>query len=710
MSAKYALVIGNTDYADPGLAQLTAPGKDAEDFARVLKDKSLCEFDDVKVLLNQVSSSIIEAIDEFFDQKKPDDLLVLYFSGHGVRDELGALYLAVKNTIRSRLRSTAIKSDYIREVMDQSRSRRQVLVLDCCNSGAFQQGTKAATGVSVGTATAFEGGYGRIILTASDSTQFAWEGDKVIGETDNSLFTHFLVEGLEGEADIDGDGRITVDELYDYAYEKVKHATPKQTPSKFSSKQQGEIILRQNMPMDEIKSVPLPTPLLDSIENPFSDIRLGAVQQLTKLLNGKNLGLARSAQEALEKIAEEDDSRQVQRAAAGALESVREGEKEAKDEESDRMTKEAQSIIHKRVMEAERLEKEKVKPSAARILDAKKELSKPEPETLTSFISNQQAILWITLGWVIAGAIGGAVFWAGGDFSEQRGAVIGWGMGGFITALVLRAQGILAREKNVYLVTLAWIFSGVVALTIGTALTEAVGSAIGDAIGIAIALASTLGIKELRSRWKDIFWLILFWAISSAVGWTIGKGVQEAEGFIFGSYIGKTAGWGLGWAVSGAIGGYVLGRQLLKTTKEPAREEFEGKEGIAGFIEKHKVFLLSWEGRSLIGVLVGLILGILFGIIYGIINGVIYDFGYAYSTFYFDVPHIILLVACGLAGLIAFPHRWTIPLMIGGFIVVGIAKSQEGSLPYDLLAFGGVYGLPAGALLSRILYWLKVIK
>ena len=705
MSSKYALVIGNTEYADPGLAQLTAPGKDADDFARVLKDKTLCEFDDVRVLLNQVSSSIIEAIDEFFDQKKPDDLLVLYFSGHGVRDELGALYLAVKNTNRSRLRSTAIKSDYIREVMDQSRSRRQVLVLDCCNSGAFQQGTKAATGMSVGTATAFEGGYGRIILTASDSTQFAWEGDKVIGETDNSLFTHFLVEGLEGEADMDGDGRITVDELYDYAYEKVKHATPKQTPSKFSSKQQGEIILRQNMSIEEIRSVPLPTPLLDSIDNPFSDIRLGAVQQLTKLLNGKNLGLARSAREALEKIAQDDDSRQVQRAAAQALESVREAEGKAQEAESDIITKEAQSIVNERVITAESLEKEKVKRTAARAIQ--EEISKPEAETRIAPFSNQQAILWMTVGWVVASAIGGAIFWAGGDFSEQRGGAVGWGIGGLVTAMILRTQGILASRKNIFAITLVWIFSGITAVTIATAITEAVGSAIGDAIGIVIALAGTLGIEEFRSRWKTILWLILFWAISSAVGWTIGKGVQGAEGFLFGSYISKTSGWGLGWAISGAIGGYVLGRQLLTATKERAQEKFAGKGDIAGFIKKRKVFLLSWEGRSLIGVLVGLILGILYGITYGIINGSAYNFAYAYSTFYLDVPNIILLVACGLAGLIAFPHRTTIVLLVIGFLVAGLTEKDS---PYYFIAVGGIVGIPAGALFSRILFWLKVIK
>jgi hypothetical protein len=326
MSGRFALIIANTEYIDPGLEQLTAPGKDAEDFARVLKDQEICAFDQVNILLNQLSSTVIEAIDEFFDQKKPDDLLVLYFSGHGVRDESGSLYLAFKNTIRSRLRSTAIKSNYIREAMDQGRSKRQVVILDCCNSGAFPQGTKAEVGGTMGMVSALQG-YGRFVLTASDATQFAWEGNQVIGETQNSLFTHFLVKGLEGEADGDGDGRITIDELYDYAYEEISRLTPKQTPTKSISKQEGEIVLRQIMRIEDIKPVTLPDELIEATDDSRTFVREGAVQQLEKLLKGRNLGLARSAREVLERIEREDDSRRVSQAATQVLEPIRQAEK-----------------------------------------------------------------------------------------------------------------------------------------------------------------------------------------------------------------------------------------------------------------------------------------------------------------------------------------------------------------------------------------------
>jgi len=327
MSGKYALIIANTEYTDLGLAKLTAPGKDAEEFARVLKSPDIAAFDNVSILVNENATIARELIDEIFARKTPDDLLVLYFSGHGVRDEFGSLYLAVKNTKRDRLRSTAINSSFIREGMDQSRSRRQVLILDCCNSGAFAQGTKAEIGGSAGTASAFEGtGYGRVVLTASDSTQFAWEGDKVIGETTNSLFTHFLVKGLEGEADRDGDGVITVDELYDYAYEQIVSRTPKQTPGKWSYKQQGEIILRQNIRLEDTKPIPLPDELTEAMGSSLPYIREGALRQLEVLLGGRNLGLARSARIALEKIAKEDDSRSISQTAAGILEHIHKDE------------------------------------------------------------------------------------------------------------------------------------------------------------------------------------------------------------------------------------------------------------------------------------------------------------------------------------------------------------------------------------------------
>ena len=375
MSGKYALIIANTEYTDPGLAQLTAPGSDAREFGRVLDSPEICAFDDVVVLFNENVSKVSETIDYFLSNRKPNDLLVLYFSGHGVRDEYGSLYLAVKNTNRARLRSTAIKSDFIREAMDQSRSKRQVLILDCCNSGAFAQGTKAEIGGSVGTASAFEGtGYGRVVLTASDSTQFAWEGEQVIGDSQNSLFTNFLVKGLEGAADTNGDGRITIDELYDYAYEQIVNITPKQTPGKWSYKQQGEILLRQNIPIEDTQPVPLPADLIAAITSSLPYIREGAVGQLESLLKGKNLGLARSARIALEKIAAEDDSRRVAQAATKTLGLIPQVEqKEASKAEADQSASSTRTAQLRR----EKMEQEvRFKTEQETLLKEKAELEK----------------------------------------------------------------------------------------------------------------------------------------------------------------------------------------------------------------------------------------------------------------------------------------------------------------------------------------------
>jgi len=83
MSGRFALIIGNTEYMDSGLARRNAPGKDAEGFAQVLTDPNICAFDKVFTLINRDVLTVNQAIEDFFTRKKPDDLLLLYFSGHG---------------------------------------------------------------------------------------------------------------------------------------------------------------------------------------------------------------------------------------------------------------------------------------------------------------------------------------------------------------------------------------------------------------------------------------------------------------------------------------------------------------------------------------------------------------------------------------------------------------------------------------------------
>ncbi len=246
---KYALIIGNSKYDDPKLAQLKTPQSDARALARVLKAKRIGSFDQVVLLTNQTDAQIRRAISTFLADKKPDDLVLLYFSGHGVLDGRGNLFLALKNTDVSALNATAISSSFVSYEMDNCRSRRQILILDCCHSGAFARGAKGAAQTAV-TESTFEGsGSGRVVLTASDSTQFAFEGDQILSQTETkfSVFTHFLLEGLKtGRADRDMDGKISLDEWYDYCYAAVTAETPGQIPHKWSYRQQGDLIIAQN--------------------------------------------------------------------------------------------------------------------------------------------------------------------------------------------------------------------------------------------------------------------------------------------------------------------------------------------------------------------------------------------------------------------------------------------------------------------------------
>jgi len=317
-----ALIVGNADYQDPKLARLVAPTEDVRSLADVLRNPQIGAFDDVATLLNETGANIRKAVSLFFLRKDRDDLLLFYFSGHGVRDDRGDLYLAVKDTEADVLSGTAIEAGFITNQMDTTHSRRQVLILDCCHSAAFARGSKAAIGESVGTGATFDGtGYGRIVLTASDATQFAWDAlQDATPAVTPSVFTRHLVEGLRtGDADTDNDGQITLDEWYHYTYSQVISSTSRQTPKKFTYDLQGDVLIAKN-PRAGLTPVDIPDELVAAIHSPFIGSREDAVAELQRLLKGRNKGLSRAAEVELTKLSAADDSSKVRMLAHGALE------------------------------------------------------------------------------------------------------------------------------------------------------------------------------------------------------------------------------------------------------------------------------------------------------------------------------------------------------------------------------------------------------
>ena len=207
----------------------------------------------------------------------------------------------------------------MRGLIDRSNSQRKVVLLDCCHSGAFGEGAKSL-GASAGAGEALGGnGYGRVILTASNALEYAWEEDKLVGEAELSVFTRYLVEGLEtGAADRDGDGEVALDELYDYVYERViNEGKARQTPQKWEQKGEGRIVIARN-PHPPDPRTALPPELQEDIRSSLPWRRQGAVAELARLLAGQNPMLATAARAALQDL-QDDDSRQVATAAARAL-------------------------------------------------------------------------------------------------------------------------------------------------------------------------------------------------------------------------------------------------------------------------------------------------------------------------------------------------------------------------------------------------------
>jgi hypothetical protein len=318
-----ALIVAIDAYEHAGLRRLRSAAADADALAGVLGDPDVGAFD-VQVVRNEPAYVVEARIEDLFADAKPDDVVLVHFSGHGLKGEAGDLFFAATNTRPDRLASTAVPADFVQRCMRASRSRSVVLLLDCCYGGAFSQGVTVRAAGDVNVLENFPtgragGGRGRAVITASSAMEYAFEGDRLAddGPARPSVFTSALVDGLTtGEADRDEDGWVSLSELYDYVFDRVREQNPNQTPSR-DIEMQGDLYLARSR-RRRVVPADLPPDLRTAMADPNPYTRLGAVSELAVRLLSENEAVALGARQSLTAIAQQD-TRLVAEAAAAAL-------------------------------------------------------------------------------------------------------------------------------------------------------------------------------------------------------------------------------------------------------------------------------------------------------------------------------------------------------------------------------------------------------
>jgi hypothetical protein len=210
----YAVVVGSNE-GGAGQQPLRFAEEDAQRMARVLREIGHFDPADVKVLLHPTPSGIVGAIDDVAAKVRgaaargEQAEFVFYYSGH-----------ARANAIN--LAGDELQLTTLRERLASLPANLTIVVLDACQSGAFARvkGAEPAADFTYNSVARLQQ-KGMAIMASSSAQELSQESDELKG----SYFTHHLVTALRGAGDIDGDGRVSLDEAYQYAYRHTLAST-----------------------------------------------------------------------------------------------------------------------------------------------------------------------------------------------------------------------------------------------------------------------------------------------------------------------------------------------------------------------------------------------------------------------------------------------------------------------------------------------------
>jgi hypothetical protein len=248
----YAVVIGINKYKN--LPSLKYAVNDAREFYRYLVEVNQVPKDHIWLLLDEDATleKLKSTLGTLLRQSAgKDDTVIIFLAGHGATDQDPnspdgdglEKYILPYNADPKDLYATAMPMSEIARIFQRINSERLVFISDTCYSGASGGRTILAGGARANVSGAFleriSQGKGRVIMTASDANELSVEKD----ELKHGVFTYYLLEGLRGKADLDGDGVITVDEIYRYVSMKVPKATGQNQHPVKKGETIGQIVL-----------------------------------------------------------------------------------------------------------------------------------------------------------------------------------------------------------------------------------------------------------------------------------------------------------------------------------------------------------------------------------------------------------------------------------------------------------------------------------
>jgi uncharacterized caspase-like protein len=233
---RWAVVIGVGDYDNKNVPRLRFAESDADAMYRLLTTRAGYPRENVVLLTDRAPEkptlqNIRLALGDFLPRKTTrDDMVLIYYAGFGAPEvdasskETDGLakYLIPRNVQPESLRKTAFAMEEIQGILARIPAERVVLLLDTSYGGAaggrtFTPPNARPRSVSDQFLERLTKSRGRLVITASGANEVALEP----ADLGHGLFTYYLLEGLSGKADRNGDGIVTVAELYPYLVDQV---------------------------------------------------------------------------------------------------------------------------------------------------------------------------------------------------------------------------------------------------------------------------------------------------------------------------------------------------------------------------------------------------------------------------------------------------------------------------------------------------------